>query len=94
MKKVKSQRLKKKKSGRIIVSPNCAVCGSKNQDLLKSMKLVDFLNYLLRVRSPVEGIPVLGNIMSRYKVDKIINKFLPPGSKFMPGMHLSQSIFT
>ena len=30
------------KNGRIMVTSNCTVCGSKNRDLLKSKKLVSY----------------------------------------------------
>ena len=41
----------------------------KNQDLLKSKKLIE-------IKSSFETIPILGNIIQRYKMNELVNRFL------------------
>ena len=49
---------------------------------------MDFLTGSLGVRPSFEGISILGNIISRYKVKEIVNTFLLPRDACMPEMHL------
>ena len=52
-------------------------------------------NSLLLGRNSSFGrIPSLGSILQKYKIKKIINKFLFAGDKFLPEMHLRQPRFT
>ena len=55
----------------------------KNQDLLK-----DYLG----IKTPLSKVLILGNILfwMHIKMNKIVNKFLLAGDKFMPEMHLKQ----
>ena len=41
----------------------------KNQNLLKSKKLIE-------IKTSFEVIPILGNIIQRYKMSKMVNRFL------------------
>ena len=41
----------------------------KNQDLIKSKKLIE-------IKSSFETIPILGNIIQRYKMNELVNRFL------------------
>ena len=49
----------------------------------------------LGIKTPLNKIPLLGDILFRmYKMNGIVNKFLLPGDKFLPEMHLKQPGFT
>ena len=54
----------------------------------------------LGVRTPLSKVPILGDILFwthaklYIKMNETINKFLLPGNKFMPEMHLKQPGFT
>ena len=48
----------------------------KNQDLLKSKKLIEVKSSFETI--PILGniIPILGNIIQRYKMNELVNRFL------------------
>ena len=47
------------------------------------------------IKTPFNKIPLLGDILFEvYKMNEIMNKFLLPGDRFMPEMHLKQPEFT
>ena len=48
----------------------------------------------LGLKTPLNKIPLLGDILFQYKMNKIINKFLLVGDNFMPEMQLKQLGFT
>ena len=48
----------------------------------------------LGLKTPLNKIPLLGDILFQYKMNKIINKFLLVGDNFMPEMQLKQPGFT
>ena len=48
----------------------------------------------LGIKTPLSKIPVLGDVLfSMYKMNKIANKLLLAGDKFMPEIHLRQPQF-
>ena len=59
----KNPRVEKTKNRRIMLSSNCAVCGSKKSIFIKEQKLCGLLTALFGVKSPFVGIPILGNII-------------------------------
>ena len=74
-----------------MLSSNCAVCNSKKSRCIKEQEASDLLSSL-GVKIPLSQIFILD--LFRYKMNKIINKFLFAGDKFMPQMHLRQPRFT
>ena len=63
----------------------------KNLNLLKKQDAKGLLNKL-GIKTPRNKIPILGDILFWMNIimNKIINKFLLAGDKFMPEMHLWQ----
>ena len=55
---IKNPRVEKAKNGRIILISNYLVCGSKNSRFIKEQEATGFLNSLLAVKSPFEGISI------------------------------------
>ena len=90
----KKPKVEKIKHVKIMVSSNCAVSGSKKMRFIKEQEESGFLTGLLMIKSPFKGIPLLGNIIYRDKMNEIVNTFLLAGDKFMPEMHLRQPGFT
>ena len=66
---------------RLIMQSKCVQCGFKKSRFVK-------LCYILGIKRPLCKIPLL-NVLN-----KIVNKFLVVGDKFMPEMHLKQPGFT
>ena len=58
---------------------------------MKELEASVILFGLLGVKSPFEGIPILGNINWWYKMNKIINNFLIGRYKFMPEMPFTKN---
>ena len=48
----------------------------KNQDLLKSKKLIEIKSSFETISILGNIIPILGNIIQRYKMSKMVNRFL------------------
>ena len=70
--------IRKTKQNRLMLFPSCVVCGKKKLIFIKNYKLQNF-----------------NNIWNDYfEVNKIINKFLMTGDKFMPEFYLKQPGFT
>ena len=66
----------------------CASCNSKK---LRFTKIQEASG----LKTPLSKISLLGDILFwRNKTNDIVNKFLLPGDKFMPYMHLKQPRFT
>ena len=61
---------------------------------LRFIKKQEGNSLLLGRNSSFGRIPSLGSILQKYKIKKIINKFLFAGDKFLPKMHLRQPRFT
>ena len=57
---------------------NCTICGNKKSTFIKNKELPNFNN--------------ISN--NQFKMNKIINKFLLTGDKFVPELHLKQPVFT
>ena len=70
--------VRKSKQERLMLLSNCVVCGKKKLTFIKNKELSNF-----------------NNIWNDwFKMNKIINKFLLTGVKFMPELHLKQPGFT
>ena len=68
------------------------MCNSKKSKLHK--EIAWGLLSSLGIRAPLSQIPLLGPLLLyKYKTNKIINKFLLAGDKFMPEMVLRQPGF-
>ena len=64
----------------------------KNQDLLKSKKLIEIKTSFEVI--PILGniIPIFGNIIQRYKMSKMVNRFLLAVSgRFIPEIHFTKN---
>ena len=68
-----------------MLSSKCAVCDSGELIFIKEQEAIELTTSLLVVKTPFEGIPILGNIIWRYKI---------AGNKFMPETHLRQLGFS
>ena len=60
---------------------------------MKEQEVTGLLTNLV-LKTPLNKIPLLGDILLQYKMNKIINKFLLVGDNFMPVMLLKQLGFT
>ena len=56
-------KVEKTKNGRILLSSNYAVCGSKKSRFIKEQEASGFSTGLLWAKLPFEGILVFGNII-------------------------------
>ena len=65
----------------------------KNQNLLNSKKQKDYLSSL-GLRTPLNKSIRRYFVLIKYKMNKLINKFLLAGDRFMPEIHLRQPQFT
>ena len=71
----------------------CAVCESKKQKFIKEEEASGLLSSL-GIKASLSKVPLVGTLLlSEYKMSEIINKFLLPGDKFMPEIHLRQPVF-
>ena len=50
------------KSGRLMLSSNCAVCGNKKSRFMKEQEAKGILSYL-RIRMPLSKVPLLGDLL-------------------------------
>ena len=90
----------KTKNERIILLSKCSVSSSKKSKFLKEQEARGLLSSL-GIRAPLSQIPFVGPVLfnsikqvnTRYKMNKIMNKFLLTGDKLMPEMHLRQHGF-
>ena len=65
--------IRKTKQSKLMLLSNCAICDKKKSTFIKDQELHSF-----------------NNISNDYfKMNKIINKFLLKGDKFMPELHLT-----
>ena len=77
-----------------MLQSKCAKCGSKKLRFIKNQEAKELLSNL-GIRTPLSKVPSLGDILFQlYKINKIVNKFLLGGDKFMPEMNLKQPGFT
>ena len=78
-----------------MILSKCAICGNKKSRFIKNQEAKGLLRNL-GIKTPLSKVPTLSDILFRMhiKMNKIINKFLLAGDKFMPEMHLKQPGFT
>ena len=63
-------------------------------NFIKEQEASRLLSFL-RIKAPLRKLPLLGDILfQRYKMNKIINRILSVGDKFITAMHLRQLGFT
>ena len=76
-------------NGKLMILSKCAICGSKKSKFIKKQDAKGLLSKL-GIKTPLTKIPLLGDILfwGNIKMNKIVNKFLLVGDKFMPEMHL------
>ena len=99
-------KVSKTTNGKTMILSKCAICGSKKSKFIKEQQVEGLLSNL-GIRTPLNKIPLLGDILFQlstsaillsaiplYKMNNIINNFLLAGDKFMPEMHLRQPQFT
>ena len=78
----------------MMLSSNYAICGSKKLRFIKEQEVSELLSSL-GIRTLLRQIPIVGPLLfQRYKMNKMINKFLLAGNKFMFEKHLRQPGFT
>ena len=91
-------------NGKAMILSKYEICSSKKLIHIKNQEAKGLLSNL-GLRKPLSKVPILGDILFwvqlrwvklrwRYKMNKIVNKFLLAGYKFMPEMHLKQPGFT
>ena len=83
-------KVSKTTNGKAIILSTCAICRSKKSKFIKEQEVKRLLSNL-GLRTPLDKIPVLGDILL---MNNVINKFLLAGDKFMPEIHLRQPQFT
>ena len=76
----------------------CPVCRIKKPRFVKKQEARGLLSNL-GIKTPLSKIPLLNVLFWMqlhwvYKMNKIVNKFLLVGDKFMPEMHIKQPAFT
>ena len=72
----------------------CTLRGIKKWRFVKEQEAKGLLSNW-GIKTPFNKIPLLGDILFEvYKMNEIMNKFLLPGDRFMPEMHLKQPEFT
>ena len=94
-KNTKSEKVVKTTNGRIMLLSKCAMCGSKKSKFIKEQETSGLLSSS-GIKTTLSKIPLLGpfcfhiikQVNTRNKMNKILNKFLLSGDKFMPEMHL------
>ena len=76
------------KNCRIIIQSKCSACGIKK--FIKAPEPKGLLSNL-GLKIQLNEIPLLGETLFWvYKINEIVNKFLPAGDKSMSEMHLKQ----
>ena len=77
-----------------MILSKCAICGSKKSNFFKNQETEGLLSNL-GLRTPLIKVPLLGDILFwLYKMNKIVNKFLLAGDKFLPEMHFKEPRLT
>ena len=89
--KYKSKRFKN--NGKAIILSTCAICGSKKPKFIKQQEAKGLLSSL-GLRTPLNKSIRRYFVLIKYKMNKLINKFLLAGDRFMPEIHLRQPQFT
>ena len=84
-------KVSKTTNGKTIILSKCAICDKKQLKFIKEQQ-ANMLLSNLGIGTPLNKIPLF--VLSKYKMNNIINKFLLAGDKFMPEMHLRQPQFT
>ena len=79
------------KNNRLIMKSKCSACAVKKSRFVKEQEAKVLLSNL-EIKKPLSKISLL-NVLS-VKMNKIVNKLLLVGEKFMPEMHLKQPGFT
>ena len=91
----KSPKVVRTKNGRIILLSKCAVCNSKESKYFRQQEDRGILSNLTGVIILIRcDLPIRNILFWKYKMNKILNKLLLAGDKFMPTIHLKQSGFT
>ena len=91
-------------NGKATMLSRFATCGSKKSRFIKNQKAKGLLSNL-GLRTELSKVTILGDILFwmqfhwmqlrwENKMNKIVNKFLLAGDKFMPEIHLKQPRFT
>ena len=89
----KNVKVLKTKNGRIMLISKCEVCDGKKAKFIKEQEVSRLLTSLA-IKTPLCKIHLVGPLFFyQHKMNKIVNKFLLAGDKFMPEMHLRQSGF-
>ena len=72
-----------------MILSKCAICCSKRSIFITKQEASGLLSKL-GIKTPLTKVPVLGDILFKLSIitNKIVNKFLLVGNKFMPEMHL------
>ena len=77
-----------------MILSKCAIFGSKKSRFINKQEASEILSNL-GLKTPLSEILLLGDILfQNYEMNKIVNKLLLAGDKFMPEMHLKQPGFT
>ena len=83
-------------NGRAMILSKCAISGSRKSRFIKNQEAKGLLSNL-GIKTPLSKVPILNYIFFKCnsidcvsKMNKIANKFLLAGDKFMPEMHLEQ----
>ena len=80
------------KNNRLILQSKCSACGIKKSRFLKEQEAKGLLSNL-GIKTPLSKTLLL-NVFLSVKMNRIVNKFLLVGDKYMPEMHLKQPGFT
>ena len=86
-------KVSKTTNGKAIILSTSAICGSKKSKFIKEQEAKGLLSNL-SLRTSLKKIPVLGDILIKYKMNNTINKLFLAGDKFMPEIHLRHPQFT
>ena len=77
-----------------MILSKCDISSSKKSRFVKNPEAEGLLSNLV-LKTLLSKVPLLGDILFYlYKMNKIVDKFLLAGDKFMPGMHLKKPGFT
>ena len=83
------------KNGRILLLSKCAVCDSKKLKFINEQEASELLTNL-RIKTPLSKMSLvfcfksIQQVNTRYKMKKMVNKFLLAGDKCMPEIHVRQ----
>ena len=81
-------------NGKMMILSKCAICGSRKSKFVNKQEAKGLLSNS-GIKTPLSKISVLGDVLFWMHIimNKIVNKFLLVGDKFMSEMHLRQSGF-